>query len=422
MAALEKRFPRTAFTRKLTRLCERLEECHRRTIAFRHFFFRSREMSSDVVVRSLWVVGSYARGALDCGDLDVVLQVGPERDLPPQRTITKAFFGSLPYVRYYLGDPTTNTSGIEFPDAVLVWSGPQCDWASAIASIKPNPSAGRAARDTDAIPLRHEQVYAELNELVKLVELRDHGSLEWNFAAVDSKWLEMIPSQDIASGEEQLLRSAEIYWGRKSRQLVPALLRLMRVHEPNGDWNSGYADHSRMRCGGTEVRVGHPEVGTSSFDNNPSLRQIALVPHFSARGPNGAWLIRRGQGHPDLVRLMNSWAFYLVADDGSPCLYCSYDGKQEWDATAIVLNLFDSLEEARDDGDFWEEADDSGISKWDVAVAKGADLLGIIARCDVIQYGDLQFGITPRGERFTGENSFSIDALADVLPSYVARG
>ena len=69
MTALEKRFPRDVFTKKLRRICERLDECATRTISFKHFFFRHRLLTAEVTVKSLWVAGSYARGAAECGDL-----------------------------------------------------------------------------------------------------------------------------------------------------------------------------------------------------------------------------------------------------------------------------------------------------------------------------------------------------------------
>lgn len=100
--------------------------------SFRHFLFRSRQYTADVTVTSIWVAGSYARGAFNCGDLDVVFQAEETRNMPSQSAITRSFFGTLAYVRYYIGDPQKNASGIEFPDAVQIWSCPGCDWATAI--------------------------------------------------------------------------------------------------------------------------------------------------------------------------------------------------------------------------------------------------------------------------------------------------
>jgi hypothetical protein len=108
MAPSEKRLLREAFTRKLRRLCERLDEPHPRTVVFKHWFQRDLQ-TSDVSVTSLWVVGSYARGAPDCGDLDVVLTIKWTAHEPATTAVTRAFFGTLPYVRYYFGEPFHRT-------------------------------------------------------------------------------------------------------------------------------------------------------------------------------------------------------------------------------------------------------------------------------------------------------------------------
>jgi hypothetical protein len=160
MAAIEKRLAREAFTKKLRRLCERLDEPQPRTVAFKHWFLRDPQ-TSEVTITSLWVVGSYARGAADCGDLDVVLTLKTSEHEPSTSAVTKAFFGSLPYVRYSTGDAQKNSTGVALPEAAQIWSGPPCNWEAALSSIRIDPTAGGAAREMDAIPLRLEQISKE---------------------------------------------------------------------------------------------------------------------------------------------------------------------------------------------------------------------------------------------------------------------
>jgi len=86
VAALEKRYPRESFTKKLERICQRLDEASIRAIAHKDFF--NKPATSKVEITSLWVVGSYARGAMMCGDLDLVLEYRVvEGQHPSPRTV-----------------------------------------------------------------------------------------------------------------------------------------------------------------------------------------------------------------------------------------------------------------------------------------------------------------------------------------------
>ena len=168
---MEPRRPRDHFTRVLSRICERLDASSVSEIKWTDRFFKE-ENRSVVSIRALWVVGSYARGALHCGDLDLVIEAttpefeGRRGVLPPTRAICRSFFKSTPDVRVYVGTPDENTSGLAFDSARLLWSSEQPDWRAAIEAILPDPSAGRFPRPTDAIPLRMEQL--DTNRLLAL--------------------------------------------------------------------------------------------------------------------------------------------------------------------------------------------------------------------------------------------------------------
>jgi len=87
--------------------------------------------SSRIRVEGLWVAGSYARGALDCGDLDVIAKVVSEQGiLPWGATISRILVGRAPDVRLYSGTPEKNSSGVSFPEARLVWSPAEPNWQS----------------------------------------------------------------------------------------------------------------------------------------------------------------------------------------------------------------------------------------------------------------------------------------------------
>ena len=79
----ENRQPREKFTALLMRMCERLDACASFEIHNNDKYLRwaieAKELDAasareQVLITRMWVVGSYARGMLTCGDLDVLLE------------------------------------------------------------------------------------------------------------------------------------------------------------------------------------------------------------------------------------------------------------------------------------------------------------------------------------------------------------
>lgn len=406
MPAPEKRLPREVFTKKLRRICERLDEASTRAISYKHFFF-PRTIAEEVTVSEVWVVGSYARGAPLCGDLDVVLKVAGQKGEPPVPAVTRVFFGTLPYVRYYLGDPSKNQSGVEFPDAVRIWSGQGCPWRASINSIVINPLAGRAPRAVDAIPLRLEQLRADIDQLEALVGLREAQQIEWEF--IELPQAAPTPANEAPSwkSEDALDRYTD-GWGRKSKALLPKLILLMRELEPHGEWvySSYDGNGSHLRCGGTRLFVGLPAIHAHLLDENPSVRQLAIVPHESARGPNGAWLIRRGRLHADVQALSGVHLYYHL-DNGRPLVMSS-----GMSTGVAALELFESAEEA-EEYSIWES--DMDTVKMEVACATGTSLLEVLGLCDIVVVDGVDIAINHRGMRHAEQQISSTAELVSLI-------
>ncbi len=411
MAGSEKRHPREFFTKKLIRMCQRLDQASTHDVPSFNPFIRKSE-TIQVTVEKLWVVGSYARGALDCGDLDILLEGVVSRATARSSSITRVFFKSPAYVRFYYGSPEINTSNVSFPDAVCIWSRPGCDWNGAIDSIKPNPKAGRAEREVDAIPFHAEQLQSEHETLEELVELRDQRIVEWDFMQIDDAALIPIPAEGLSASERRLLRITH-NWGKKSLRLVPAMIRLVREHEPFGQWErSGHGGRAIVHYGGTEIRYGRPPLHRL-FEDRLAIRQIALIPHIRAQGPNGAWLIRHGPQHPDTLPLLDSHAFYLASPDG-PDTFIQRDPYNPSSFELVVLELFTSEADAQECADNWNsEIDDGDFLK--VMKSEGSDLLRLTGLCDLIEIGDIQLPITWRASRHLQREVIKGQELAAAL-------
>ncbi|WDH25071.1 hypothetical protein [Pseudomonas chlororaphis] len=408
MAALEKRHSRESFTKKLTRICQRLDVHPIRSITHKHIY---REFTCEIEITSIWVVGSYARGAMTCGDLDLVIGLQNKGVVPSTRSWAKAFFGSPSLVRYYPGNPSENASGVAFPEAILIWSGPGCDWKAAIDAIKPDIHAGRAARETDAIPLRDEQLRTYDDEYHEAVDMQCDGLWEWEFVEIGKQMLAPIPTEVGAEDEAYFKRCAPMM-GRKSQELIPAIIKLMREQEPSGSWSSADSYRSKFRCGSSEIHLGRPAIPIDFFDYSPWVRQLILIPHSSARGPNGAWIIRRGPKHSDLQALEGKHAYYLM-NSGQPntIIYC--DRSQYWPPAAI--ELLETHEEAQDLAAQFADEDD--LEEPEIGKAEGPDLLALIGLVDIVEIGGEQLAMTYSGSSYLEKERITFEDLVAALPS-----
>ncbi|MBA5979538.1 hypothetical protein HT737_05385 [Pseudomonas sp. MD195_PC81_125] len=407
MAALEKRYPRESFTKKLERICRRLDEASIRTIAYKNFL--KRPAASLIEITSLWVVGSYARGALMCGDLDLVLEYKVvDGTHPSPSSMTKTFFGTPQYARYYFGTPESSTAGVVFENAVQIWNSPGCDWRAPINSITPDPSAGRAERETDLIPLRAEQLYMAPERLQQLVAQERDGIIAWDFVEIAREDLEPVPSATVRERDRKLIRVAPMM-GKKSQALVPAIIRLMARYSPFGNWDASESHRGRLRCGATVLHLGRPSLPYYPFDDEPTIEQFALIPHISAKGPNGAWIIRRGPNHPDLHALAIRHAFFLATAE-SPDKIQYRDHSKFW--STEILELFSSREEAEASTAEW----DDGTAR-EIRNAKGPELISLFALVDVVEIGDQQFPVTNAGGAYFDRDKATLGDILAALPS-----
>jgi hypothetical protein len=296
---LEARTPRAAFTRRLARLCERLDQASEVEVRFKPYLLRDDLRSGRVKLQRLWAVGSYARGALTCGDLDLVFeftsQAGPP--FPNDRDARLALFGSPPDFRFYAGTPEKNSSHVQMDSARLVWSGPGCDWRRALADIPEDRSAGPARRATSPLPLRFEQLGGadEVPDLECLIAARERGEIEWEFIPFDASLLAPLPT-DLPESLGEVQRWLEEFTGAKSRAIAPAIVRLLHARYAGSParLHRGLAD---LAYGNTILRLGTGYVRPSCLFSHLALSEVMIAPHMTRRGPNGAWTVRRGPRH-----------------------------------------------------------------------------------------------------------------------------
>ncbi|MNZ15156.1 hypothetical protein D3C78_320980 [compost metagenome] len=264
-----------------------------------------------------------------------------------------------------------------------------------------NAQIPRSAQERPCVPLRGEQLRTYGDEILTVAGLLNEGLLESEFVPFDSEMLSSLPDGDVHETEKHRF----VRLGKKSRELLPALVRLMSRQEPLGEWSC--QDVTTLRCGGSLIRLGRPELDVGCFEKVPAIRQLALIPHYSARGPNGAWLLRRGPTHPDVVAIANRHAFLSITNGGPDLVNaCS----NYWSSVRI-LELDESEEEAKKRLAGWQDPDDEPSK---IIQMKGRELLELICGVDVIEVGDQQLAVNWAGRSYL-EQEHAAAALPEII-------
>lgn len=366
----------------------------------------SSRYTATVTAKRLWVAGSFARGAAECGDLDLIMDVSVDGSYPPNATIKRNLLGNLQDASLYIGTPDKNDSYVSFPEARLVWSEEFPDGSANLAAIPFDPGAGRFARPTDQLPLRPDQVNPGIGQLEHLLELKQHRVLEWKFIDAAS----VVPDPPALARASSVMRR----FGVKSRDALWLGLAHHAVDAgPGHDPRSDLDGRTGFRWGGTIYLTARPGIPLEELDT-PFINAIGLIPHRSRRGPNGIWLIRRGPEHPLEQRFADCQAYHLTWD-GKPIFAEEiYDDHR----SITTIDLFRSQEEASDNAEFEREFfGDEGVISF--APARGTRLLDLIAGCDEVTVDQESFALPRAGQQVipAGEDRLAptITDLADAL-------
>jgi len=308
-----KRYPRERFTLSLASLCERLDKKHRLEFDYRspRGSFLSIYGRVRVDVRVLWVFGSWARGALECGDLDVAVDLHDEwagghgwcaggravQALPGFEIARRAVLRAPPLIHILnAGDIRKYGPTGDFavhPDTMMpIWLAPDLSskektkfgvadfphlhWSERIAAIKGDPSFRRAPRTCDALPLQVEQTAMSLREAESAVFARDQGLITWEF----------LPHGKHRDDEAELTRAERelVPWHRthdraQITRVIAATRELRQQHRKPLFWYGN-------RC---SIWHGMHEAWQSNC--------IVITPRWSAQGPNGSLVVTRGKLH-----------------------------------------------------------------------------------------------------------------------------
>lgn len=229
-----------------------------------------------------------------CGDLDIIVKINNKAlTYLIGRHVSKFFFGAPRDVNVYVGTPDENQSGLQIEDAILIWSGKKHDWRASIAALKPDPTAGRYVRNTDVFPIRPEQINLPFRHASLMLRAHADEIIKWSFTPFDL-------NSSTNSASEQLV--IDRYWkkcrpSKRSSKLLPHIFR--SFNHLAIDFNASInTTQTKPIFGDIAILLGNQVSLSPSLLEQSNIQKIAVVPHLTARGPNGIWWIERGKKHP----------------------------------------------------------------------------------------------------------------------------
>ena len=375
-------------TKTLVKMCERLDACA--TVSVDKSISRFDDSPpGPVTALRMWVVGSFARGASSCGDIDVVLEVDNFRYGAGR--LNQLLFKSPQRVSLYVGTPEKNPSGVQFEGAVLVWESGR-DWRSTLAAIKVSDTAGHFERPTDEVPLRLSQIGGKPWEFESLISLRKQEIYDWKYVPLDG--VESLLGDDQGGTILDALNGEAERWrvGKDNRRLLPYLSAYVQTFGTKGNsWT--FDTTASVKRGTTLFLMGVPP-DDSVFDM-PGVSEVVVVPHLNTRGPNGFWVLRRGRKHM-LTTLFKDREAWLIVD-GQDVPVVIQTGRWDTASTVDAIEVFATEESARKT---WEELyQDEQEVFTSVTRVQGDELLDALGYCDLVEgdYGSVVF--SPEGQQ-----------------------
>ncbi len=264
-------------------------------------------------MRAFYVFGSYARGALNPGDLDVlVVHENPGenywRSLRAELRNSGKDFGlsasGIAFKTRMLGGlqrrgehvHVTLTQSINYvlerddpirKDLVLLWTPEDQDFQSKLAAIKADSAAGRAKRD-HFVNLR--RLNASLDDMEKVVQWINRGVLILTrvpFEAIDIQLAYTYCSE--------FRWNCRLSLGRESIKILPYAMWWLRQHR---QWPGRKEGRIELwsKSWTHRVDVGKPSLSKMMwiFEESPKIRRQCLIPHLRTREPNDLLVFERG--------------------------------------------------------------------------------------------------------------------------------
>jgi len=346
--------------------------------------------------------------------LDIVLDYemlnGSQAD---GRQVAKALFKTFPRVSVYGGTPAVNESGVAFPEAVLVWNGLGFNWKGAIAAIPEDDEGGRFQRQTDRIPFRSEQLDAD-TEFEKLIELEAQGVIRWDFTPLEE--LAQAAAED--DDEKELEEVATRHFSAKTLKLLPFLMDYFRKTR---SWPRPMLriefEQTYFCYGGSIVKLGRPYIPIDMLDE-VATSGILVMPHITARGPNGIMKIERGDKHPLVTASVGVMGYCVICENGEPDIAGRVDSDYRMAHRFYPkeIDIFTTKRKAAARARLYTK---DGDGLYDVRELNSSDVLSLLSQLDIVWINDQEHALTMPGSRIV--ETKTVSSAADILDALRKR-
>ncbi len=262
-----------------------------------------------VAVKAFYVFGSYARGALEPHDLDVILiyEKPSKEDWQrfEERLLAEGRYDSeiAPAIAFsrWMRDPLKKRgervdilldhSFETFEDwsvakgAILLWSPESPNFEEKIAAILPDPKAGRFERNYLCDIRRVHSNFADMTEITELV---GRGAIKLTRIPVETidlrlnafhkRELEISISLQCWSKKTAEVAAYAMWWLQQRRKKFPA-----------------FENETRFFIKPYYVDFGKPFLSRVAWRfSHAAVKEQCLIPHFRAKGPNELLVFERG--------------------------------------------------------------------------------------------------------------------------------
>ncbi|MBC7856978.1 MAG: nucleotidyltransferase domain-containing protein [Pirellulaceae bacterium] len=298
---------REQFTAKLVRILKTLDSA-----------------SFPARVREVYVFGSYSRGALEPGDLDLLVvhdRASPEYEAAAIKHFTDRGSSDIEAIcrsvskfrtemsrtfrkpgervqvlltmelRYVVG----KESRIKETDLVLLWSQNDRNWEEKLGAIRADASAGRAPRD-HIIPL--SRLHDRVKTMEEVVGMIADDRLLFGRISADN-----IPDR-LNKYHSKLLQRWTIHkvMGVKSTEILRYAMWWLEQHRQLWGLRNRTEILSQKRT--HRLEIGKPSLGwmLGVFKSDPRIVRQCLIPHFRSKGPNELLTFERGPNWQDEPR------------------------------------------------------------------------------------------------------------------------
>ncbi len=365
-----------------------------------------RMLTGEFEVLEVHVFGSFARGAADSGDLDVLVVIDTRGTHHVDGHVAKrCLFGQVRQVQVYADRIESKTYRASFPEHRLVWSREAPSLEQNLKAIPVVAGAGRFVRKTDRLPFPVEMLDNRVEGAEAVIDDIDAGAIVSTVIPLDT--LTARPETWDGWWERNAHEALENR-GRESVRLVVQYLS-ERSEPPFVNHHvGGNRRRSEFHLNGYYVSFRRPSVH-SDLLRFVSVRAHLIVPDVHHSVTAAIWRLDRGARHP-MVKAFKGLELWCIGQGESPAIITERDyfGETErWHSYTdrLSLHAYGSRAQATAALGPWKKK----RAKATVVRLEGKELMGWLARVEEITVNGIWVDTDQRFDPFLEQTRAALE-------------